>query len=211
MNVMRAILDPLEYARLLHALDVRHPRFGLMWEVGCNSGLRVSDLLKLRVNQVKCPFSVTEKKTGKTRKIDLTPDLQAKINFYVTRFGLADADFLFYSCATRTDRPMSRQWADIVISREAKKLGLQSVGTHSMRKTYACLLYLEYGRVESVRKAMRHKHVSTTESYLRDILQTQPGAYQEATTVSREKAPLTPRRLLDWVRLWVRRITSRRG
>jgi integrase len=212
MNVMRAILDPREYAQIYAALDVRHPRFGLLWSVGCESGLRISDVLSLQVKHVKSSFVVTERKTGKSRKIDLTSEMLVKINYYVSRFGLSESDFLFYSASTRTDKPMSRQWADIIISRTAKNLGLESVGTHSMRKTYACNLYRLYGRVESVRRAMRHKSVETTKAYLRDILETQPGVYQLTAAPSRdERPPLTVRRFFDWLRLWVRRIISRRG
>ena len=53
-------------------------KFALLIATGSYIGLRISDLLQLRWGQVlnQDYFTITEKKTKKTRKITLNPELQ---------------------------------------------------------------------------------------------------------------------------------------
>ena len=163
---MSAICDDLKLAQLGQRLADRHVRFGLLWLLGVETGLRISDLLALRVKDVKRNLHVTEKKTGKKRQFNLSPKLLAQFRSYIRKYRLKKADFLFYSAYTRTDRPVSRQWVWKIIARTATEMGLFSIGTHSARKTYAENLFARTGSVEAVQRALKHKHKKTTEAYL---------------------------------------------
>jgi integrase len=168
MMSVKALLSDDKVSNLIRALDNYHPRFGLLFALGVETGLRISDLLRLRVRDVKLTLHVTERKTKRKRSIDISPWMLLAVELYAKDFSLKKTDFLFWSKPWHTDKPMSRQWAYDVISRVAKENGLQGIGTHSMRKTYACDLYRRLGSVEAVQNVLGHKHIQTTMAYVSD-------------------------------------------
>lgn len=61
----------------------------LLFELGINSALRISDLLKIKVSDlfeislnVKDFFDVTEEKTGKANRITITPKVKETLKLY---------------------------------------------------------------------------------------------------------------------------------
>lgn len=157
-------------AQLADALAAYHPRFGILWRLGVETGLRVSDLLQLQPCDLKHLLHVVERKTGKIRKIDLSPEIRAVIREYVKDYALRKGDFLFWSRRGVYHKPMSRQWAHRVIRREALSLGFTAIGTHSMRKTFAVDKFRRIRSLEAVQRVLNHTHVSTTLLYLQDLL-----------------------------------------
>jgi len=73
--------------------------------MGVNSGLRISDILPLRVWDVKSAthLKVREKKTGNTWRILMTDALKNEIQKYCRT--LLDSDYLFPS--RNGDKPLS--------------------------------------------------------------------------------------------------------
>ena len=72
----------------------------LLWALGITTGLRISDLLSLRLSDFLTPESevakaitVRERKTGKGRTIPVAPIVEKAINDY--RESLEDGDRLF--------------------------------------------------------------------------------------------------------------------
>ncbi len=158
------------------ALDQVHPRYGLLWDLGIETGLRISDLLQLRV----CDFEykllhVVEKKTQKERSIDISSPLRSLLRAFFDAFDMLPCDFVFWRRRNQRNIPISRQWASHVISQAAKYLGLPGVTAHSMRKTYACRVYMHTGSLEATRRALNHKYVSTTAMYLTALLEASTG------------------------------------
>jgi integrase len=168
---MKAVLNPNQVAEMAEALRTIHLRYGLLWELGITTGLRISDLLSLRASSVSSgTLTVTESKTKNVRKINLGLELFVIFGTYIKFFGLKDTDFLFFSSHRKKDKPMSRQWANRVIALTASKTGLESVGTQSMRKTYACNQFCVLRCSKRVQSDLGHKYESTTLLYLRDLL-----------------------------------------
>jgi integrase len=171
MNVAKAVLDQEKCAQIEKILHERHPRYGLLWALGIFTGLRISDLLSLKVQDTKTKLlHIREKKTGKERLIELEPEMLERIRHYVRLFGLQKGDFLFFSAATRTHKPISRQWFNIILTKAGLHVEIKHVSAHSMRKTTACEIFRSTGQIEHVRKILNHKHKSTTEIYLQDLL-----------------------------------------
>lgn len=167
MMRVNPVLSDKESERLCRALRLVHPRYGLLWLLGTRSGLRISDVLQLRVREAKRKvWRVKEKKTGKIRIIDYPADVREAIDRVIRLEGLKDKDYLVFSRTTRHDRPVSRQHANYVISRTASRIGLEGVGTHSMRKTYAINFVRSGGDLEALQGILNHKYLSTTLTYL---------------------------------------------
>lgn len=124
------------------------------------TGLRVSDALAIKTDDLRqWSFTLREAKTGKKRKIELTPELR--------REALRWAGSV-YAFPHRDDgfRHRTRQavWKDV--RRAAKALRIKEhISTHSARKIYAENLMKRYGDVEKVRKALNHVSADVTMFY----------------------------------------------
>jgi integrase len=113
---------------------------------------------------------LNEKKTGKLREIQLDAFVLSEVNRFVRLRRLKPHEFLFYSSIGNREKPMSRQWAHRTIARMGKISHVGRVGTHSMRKTYACNLFRSTGDLRAVQRALNHKYPSTTLMYLADLI-----------------------------------------
>jgi integrase len=174
LKITRAILNPECCSEVTAALTRIHLRYGLLWNLGITTGLRITDLLSLRVSQVhkKNSLTVTEQKTGNERKVQIQDNVNFDIGFLVLHYHLSDNDFVFYSHENRKQQPMSRQWAHRLIHRIGISMGLENIGAHSMRKIYACNLFSSCGSLNAVQADLGHKYESTTLIYLKDLLHT---------------------------------------
>ncbi len=133
----RVLKDITEYLRLQSDRDY------ILFMLGIYSGLRISDILKLKVSDVRDQdyFMVKEQKTGNLRKIIINPELRREIAMYVA--DKDDEDYLIRS-RENYNRPISRQRADQIIKSAGEKYGVR-LSTHSMRKTFGYHFYLQCG------------------------------------------------------------------
>lgn len=132
----------------------------LVCQVCLHTGLRVSDVLALRREQIRPNFWVTEHKTGKRKQVGLPDDLRRAI--------LSHSDGSQWAFpGLRPEKPRTRQavWADV--HRTAKAFKIRKVcGTHSMRKTYAQDVLKDTGDLNAVRKALNHDNELVTLLYV---------------------------------------------
>lgn len=103
--------------------------------LGLNLGFRISDLLRLRVMDVKNKneIRIITKKTEREIVIPLNADVQAEIKKYIE--NKSESDFLFQSREGENQSITSVQ-ADRVLKAAAVACGVDNFGTHSMRKSY---------------------------------------------------------------------------
>jgi len=130
-------------------------RDNMLFIVGINFGLRVSDLRLLRFSHLineefafRDSFSVLEQKTSTTRKkrrnrsITINRAVIDAITLYLENASdVKLSDYMFRSESNRgcsSNKPIHRNSIDRVLKSIAKDLGLgNKMATHSMRKTFA--------------------------------------------------------------------------
>jgi integrase len=136
-----------------------------LFTFGINSGLRISDILPLRVMDVKYTkhLKVREKKTGNARKIIITETLKNEIEKYTRRS--ADSDYLFPS--RKGGYPISRVQAWQIIHEAAKACNVEgAIGTHTLRKTFGYHFYQRYKDVAMLQYIFGHSSPSVTLRYI---------------------------------------------
>lgn len=137
------------------------PENRLAMRVCLHTGLRISDVLTLKPEQLKPVFWIQEAKTGKRRRVGLPApllaDLQKNAGKYWVFQGRNDP---------KKHRTRQAVWRDVKRAAEAFRLP-QNIGTHSARKHYAVELLEKYGDIDKVRRALNHseKYPSTTLIY----------------------------------------------
>lgn len=136
-----------------YLIDNKRYRDNMLFIVGINFGLRISDLLQLRFSQLindnfsfKTTFPVLEKKTRNTRKvrrnryISINNAVMDAVTLYLQHTQCKLDDYMFRSESNRgsnQNKPMSRMSADRILKDIAKTLCLKNkMATHSLRKTF---------------------------------------------------------------------------
>lgn len=123
-------------------------KHGLWFWIGVNSALRISDLLSLRLSDVRKSdgtivnkITLKEKKTGKTKEFPISDKIRTEINTIIQYYDLKEDDPLFPSHKrgeNGTLKPIGRSYANQLITEAAKMCNIKgNYGSHSMRKTFA--------------------------------------------------------------------------
>lgn len=141
-----------------HILAALMPQNALICEVLLHTGLRIGDVLALRTAQVKRQFWITEQKTGKRRRVNLTDDLVRRV------LSQAGPEWAFPGA--KPGKPKTRQavWSDIKRAARAFRVPA-NIAPHSLRKRYAVSLYREKGSLSAVQTALNHDREWTTMLY----------------------------------------------
>ena len=132
--------------------------------IGINCGLRVSDILALNVGDVKEKIfiKITEKKTGKPKKIPINNKLMSMFAEY-TR-GKPSDNPLFM---TKFKNRLNRVTAYNIIKQACEESGLyDTFGTHTMRKTFGYHHYRKYKDVAMLQKIFNHSSPQITLRYI---------------------------------------------
>lgn len=156
---MDRILDISEYLRL------RSERDYVLFMFGLYSGLRVSDILKLRVRDVrnKGCILMREKKTGKDKRIEVHEDLRKILKDYIK--DRKDFEYLFRS-HKGANSPITRVQAYRILNSAARVFGMESIGTHTLRKTFGYHLYQSTKDSILVKEALNHSDAGVTLRYI---------------------------------------------
>lgn len=136
----------------------------LLFTIGINCGLRVSDILALNVSDVKNKTFITlrEKKTGKTKKIPINKKLLPMFAEF-TR-GKSEDNPLFM---TKFQNRLNRVSAYNIIKKACEAIGLKdSFGTHTMRKTFGYHHYQKFKDVAMLQKIFNHSCPQVTLRYI---------------------------------------------
>lgn len=165
LNVVEPIRDKEVIKDMIDYLRLKSDRDALLFMFGIYSGLRISDIIKLRVRDVKGKdrVAVKETKTGKEKILKINPMLRKEIATYI--IGKKDYEVLFKS--TRgINKPISRQQAYNIINSAGKHFGLEHIGTHTMRKTFGFHIYRKTKDITLVQKLLNHSSPEFTLAYI---------------------------------------------
>lgn len=164
MNFVQPIRDPDMIFEIKRFLKEQNERDYMLFVTGINSGLRISDILPLRVQDAKKTyFKITEIKTGKDKLLDMTPQLQREFKRYIE--GKEDHEYLFKS-RQGINKPIGRSMAYKILRKAADHVGLIDIGTHTLRKTFGYHLYKQTKDVALLQKIFNHSDPSFTLRYI---------------------------------------------
>jgi integrase len=137
----------------------------LLFVIGINTGLRISDILNLKVSDVKnkTHINIREQKTDKTKRFLINSQLRQEIDIYIDRMN--EEQYLFYS-RNGSNKPITRVQAYRILNDVAKDLGLVEVGTHTLRKTFGYWHYQQYKDVAILQDIFNHSAPSVTLRYI---------------------------------------------
>lgn len=164
MNTVQPIRDIEQVLDIADYFRERNKRDYVMFMIGIYSGLRISDILKLRVRDVKDKdyIAMREMKTNKEKRFAINEELKPILADYIT--GMKDYEFLFKSGGSNT--PITRQQAYNIMKMAAKEFDLDSIGTHTLRKTWGYHMYQQTKDAVTIMQILNHSDISITLRYI---------------------------------------------
>src|SRR5690625_696065 len=144
VNEVQPIKNKRDIERIKKAL-ANNPRNLLLFIIGINTALRISDILTLRIRDISdTHLTITEKKTGKRRRFIINEAIRSAFRDLMPN-DASPNDWLFPSLKGRpsgASKPLGRVQAWRILIKAAEDVGVKiPIGTHSLRKTFAYHAY----------------------------------------------------------------------
>lgn len=142
-----------------------------LFVLGINSGLRISDLLKLRISdvaekgKVKDRIRLRENKTNKFKDFPISDNAKSAIREYLKSRQYSENEPLFIS--RKNKGFLLRQRAYKILNEVARSIGIkEKIGTHTLRKTFGYHAYNSGYDIAIIQKLFNHSSPSVTLRYI---------------------------------------------
>jgi len=153
----------------------KNPRDYLLFVFGINSGLRISDILSLKLRDIKDYrghlkeyLDIKEQKTKKTRRVHFNKQIKEALNYYLVKTKIFDLErYLFINEKTNENKPITRVRAYQLINKWCRDVGINyKVGGHTLRKSFAYHLFDQGVRIERISSLLNHQNTKVTFRYI---------------------------------------------
>ena len=163
MNIVYPIKDKEKIAQMKKILST-NKRNLLLFNLGINSGLRVSDILALDIKDVKDKsfIELREQKTNKYKQFPINEKIQSDIKKFIQNKNINEPLFL-----SQKENKLSRVQAYKILRKAAIEVGIEvHIGTHSLRKTFGYHHYKQFDDIVLLQKIFNHSSPAVTLRYI---------------------------------------------
>ena len=167
MSPIKGADNILDFAEVLLEKPLVGQRNYVLFMTGIYLGRRISDLLKLRVRDVKGKDYVyfRESKKGKEFRLYINKELKLIYTDYCK--DKKDYEFLFQNSQSKEPKPITRQNCWKIFKEAGEILGFEgSVGCHSLKKTLGRRLYDEGVELYLIMNILGHDDLNYTKRYI---------------------------------------------
>ncbi|AGW13857.1 tyrosine-type recombinase/integrase [Megalodesulfovibrio gigas] len=165
-------ITELRHIRSIKRLLADNPRDKLLFVMGINSGLRVQDLLALKVSDVRnlavgARVSIKEKKTGKSNVLLINKEISSALQEYFASTSLEDWHYLFKSRKGH-NYPLTTFAVTKYVKKWCEAINLKgNFGAHTLRKTWTYMQRTVHGTSwEVLAKRLNHSTPAVTMRYM---------------------------------------------
>ncbi len=168
------VLNIVEIEKMLEAIDLSTPEGGrnrAMLEVLYSSGLRVSELIELKLNHIYFDIGFLRiiGKGNKERLVPFGNSASKYLKIYIEEIRChkkVQSGFENYVFLNRRGRSLSRVMVFIIIKDLVKATGIEkTVSPHTFRHSFATHLVEGGADLRAVQEMLGHESITTTEIY----------------------------------------------
>ncbi|MBP2057195.1 integrase [Lactobacillus colini] len=138
----------------------------MLFNFGCATGLRASDIVKLKVKDIKGKenLAIRETKTGKISRAFINDALAKELNAYIKFMHLKSNDYLFPS--SKHGYHVSTTQVYRFLQQAGHMLGRDDITTHTMRRTFGYQFYKQTHDIAMLQKILNHSSPAVTKRYI---------------------------------------------
>lgn len=165
MNFVQPLRDTELIGEIKEYLKTKRMRDYILFIIGIYTGLRISDILNIRVEDLKnrTHLVVRERKTRKTKRIRINPYLKREIAPFLEDKELSE--FVIKSRKGQ-NKPITRKRAYQILKEVAEQFNLDAIGTHTLRKTFGYHFYKQTKDVALLQDLFNHSSPTVTLRYI---------------------------------------------
>lgn len=165
MNFVEPVKDLDTLENMCRYLKENNPRDYILFYLGIYTGLRISDILKFKIRDLKGKnqIKLRETKTGKEKFIPINPVLKKELEKY---FENKDPDDFIIKSRQGYNKPISRTRAYYILDKLGKRFNINNLATHSMRKTFGYHYYNKTKDIALLQIIFNHSSPSVTLRYI---------------------------------------------
>ena len=174
MNTVEPIREEKKIRAMKAVLKNDSVRNYMFFTLGINTGLRISDLLMLRISdvvsekgKVKDSIYIREKKTGKEKIFVINNTAKEAIKEYLDGFNSYDSGWYLFKSKKGDNAPITRVQAYDILNDAAQMIGIKDkIGCHTLRKTFGYHARMRGTPIEKLQKIFNHSAPSITMRYI---------------------------------------------
>ena len=164
MTRVQPIRDRELLQRMKEFLKEKNQRDFILFLIGIHTGLRISDILKLKVADVQgWNIILNEQKTKKYNEIKMTKELKREMRGFI---GDKNKNEYLIKSRKGKSQPITPKRAYEILRELAEEFGLERIGTHSLRKTFGYQHYKKFKDIAKLQAALNHDNPSVTLIYI---------------------------------------------
>ena len=145
----------------------------LLFVLGINTALRISDILKLKWkdiydfknDEIKSHIALVEQKTGKETLVAINQSVKAALETFRNTNKVRPDEFIFRS-RKGENKPIGRTRAYTIFADAAKSLNIEKFSCHSLRKTFGYHAWKKNQNPVLLMEVYNHSSFAITRKYL---------------------------------------------
>lgn len=152
MNFVEPIRNMEKVIKMYKMLLESNPRNFLLFYIGVNTLLRISDLLELKITDFKNKevLSIIEKKTKKKREFKIDGDLKKITNEYIKKHP--DDIYLFQS-RKKNKLPMTKEYFQTILNESLDELEMNKIEINDIRN------YVAINEIDNIYEELKNEKV----------------------------------------------------
>lgn len=174
MNTVEPIREEKKIRAMKAILKDNSIRNFMLFTLGINTGLRISDLRKLRImdvvtekGKIKDSIYIREKKTGKEKTFVINKSAREAIKEYLDSLSTYDSSWYLFKSKKGKNAPITRVQAYDILNAAAQMVGIKDkIGCHTLRKTFGYHARMRGTPIEKLQKIFNHSAPSITMRYI---------------------------------------------
>lgn len=166
MNNVDVIKDKKDIEKIKKVLIMGDYRNYLMFIIGINSGLRITQILSLKFSDLIIDNNIVSKIYFNGIEYKINDCIKESLKIYIYKRKIKDKNtFVFKS--KKGNNPIERTQAYRILKSACKEAELNlNFGTHTLRKTFGYHFYKQFNNLKYLQRLFNHSSINITKQYI---------------------------------------------
>jgi integrase len=163
------LVQPIKDVNLIHKFKTellkKSSKDYLLFDIAINIGLKITDIINLTVWDVKNKSQIVVKTDNTCQPMNflISPEVRSEIDKFI--LGMSAGELLFAS-KKGGKRPITTKQAYKSLNEVGQKLGIDDIGTHTLRKTFGYHHYNQHNDILLLQNIFNHSTPDMTLRYI---------------------------------------------